>query len=117
MFLIRLDAVSLAFGSRKLLREAGLSIEPAERVCLVGRNGAGTWPDSLSSIIARCKGAGNGRSLILFAHPDGEPVTGTDRWRHDPFAGEVEDGRLYGWGVADDLSGVAAGLQDADAGL
>ena len=41
MFLIRLDAVSLAFGSRKLLREAGLSIEPAERVCLVGRNGAG----------------------------------------------------------------------------
>ena len=41
MFLIRLDAVSLAFGSRKLLREADLSIEPAERVCLVGRNGAG----------------------------------------------------------------------------
>ena len=41
MFLIRLDAVSLAFCSRKLLREAGLSIEPAERVCLVGRNGAG----------------------------------------------------------------------------
>jgi ATP-binding cassette subfamily F protein uup len=41
MFLIRLDAVSLAFGPRKLLREADLSIEPAERVCLVGRNGAG----------------------------------------------------------------------------
>ena len=41
MFLIRLDAVSLAFGSRKLLREADLSIESAERVCLVGRNGAG----------------------------------------------------------------------------
>ena len=41
MFLIRLDTVSLAFGPRKLLREADLSIEPAERVCLVGRNGAG----------------------------------------------------------------------------
>ena len=41
MFLIRLDAVTLAFGPRKLLREADLSIEPAERVCLVGRNGAG----------------------------------------------------------------------------
>lgn len=68
-------------------------------------------PQARTSIIARCKGAGNGRSLILFAHPDGEPVKGTDRWRHDPFAGEVEDGRLYGWGVADDLSGVAAGLQ------
>jgi len=41
MFLVRLDAVSLAFGPRKLLREADLSIEPGERVCLVGRNGAG----------------------------------------------------------------------------
>jgi len=41
MFLVRLDDVSLAFGPRKLLRGAEFSIEPAERVCLVGRNGAG----------------------------------------------------------------------------
>jgi len=41
MFLVRLDDVSLAFGPRRLLRGAELSIEPAERVCLVGRNGAG----------------------------------------------------------------------------
>ncbi|MDP6950508.1 MAG: ATP-binding cassette domain-containing protein, partial [Arenicellales bacterium] len=41
MFLVRLDSVSLAFGARKLLRHAELSIEPGERVCLVGRNGAG----------------------------------------------------------------------------
>lgn len=68
-------------------------------------------PQARTSIVARCKGTGNGRSLILFAHPDGEPIAGTDRWRHDPFAGEIEDGKVYGWGVADDLSGVAAGLQ------
>ena len=41
MFLVRLDAVNLAFGARKLLRQANLSIEAGERVCLVGRNGAG----------------------------------------------------------------------------
>ncbi len=41
MFLVRLDAVSLAFGARKILREADFSIEPGERVCLIGRNGAG----------------------------------------------------------------------------
>jgi len=68
-------------------------------------------PHPRTSIVARCKGTGAGRSLILFAHPDGEPIAGTERWRHDPFAGEIEDGRVYGWGVADDLSGVAAGLQ------
>ncbi|WP_167766995.1 M20 family metallopeptidase [Jannaschia formosa] len=49
-------------------------------------------------------------SLLVFAHPDGEPVQGTKAWRHDPFAGEVEDGRLYGWGVADDLAGCAAAV-------
>lgn len=88
------------------------SYNPAEvRMVEEFAGAAAIDPQARTSIIARCKGTGNGRSLILFAHPDGEPVTGTDRWRHDPFAGEIEGGRLYGWGVADDLSGVAAGLQ------
>jgi len=38
---LRLDDVSLAFGSRPLLQHAGLQVEPGERVCVVGRNGEG----------------------------------------------------------------------------
>lgn len=68
-------------------------------------------PEPRTSVVAHYRGSGNGRSLILFAHPDGEPVTGTAGWKHDPFAGTIENGRLHGWGVADDLSGVAAGVQ------
>ena len=41
MALIRFDEVSLAFGDQVILREAELAIEPGERVCLIGRNGAG----------------------------------------------------------------------------
>ena len=41
MALIRFDEVSLAFGDHVILREASLAIEPGERVCLIGRNGAG----------------------------------------------------------------------------
>ena len=41
MTLIRFDSVSLELGGQRLLREANLSIEPNERVCLIGRNGAG----------------------------------------------------------------------------
>ncbi|MBT8078335.1 MAG: ATP-binding cassette domain-containing protein [Gammaproteobacteria bacterium] len=41
MSLIRFDEVSLRFGDQKILHEASLSIEPGERVCLIGRNGAG----------------------------------------------------------------------------
>jgi acetylornithine deacetylase len=49
-------------------------------------------------------------SLLIFAHPDGEPIARTDAWRHDPLAGEVAEGRLYGWGVADDLAGCATAI-------
>ena len=37
-------------------------------------------------VVARQRGNGKGRSLILFAHPDSEPVRETEAWRHDPFA-------------------------------
>jgi ATP-binding cassette subfamily F protein uup len=39
--ILRLDNVSLAFGSRPLLELASLQVEPGERVCVVGRNGEG----------------------------------------------------------------------------
>ena len=38
---LRMDDVSLAFGSRPLLLRASLLVEPGERVCVVGRNGEG----------------------------------------------------------------------------
>jgi len=41
MSLIRFEDLSLDFGEQKILTEASLSIEPGERVCLIGRNGAG----------------------------------------------------------------------------
>jgi len=41
MSLIRFDKVSLRFGDQMILTEADLAIEPDERVCLIGRNGAG----------------------------------------------------------------------------
>jgi acetylornithine deacetylase len=70
-----------------------------------------------ASLVARFKGKGGGRSLILFAHPDGEPVAGTERWKRDPFAGVIEHGRIYGWGAADDLCGVSIMVEGLRAAL
>jgi ATP-binding cassette subfamily F protein uup len=39
--LVRFDAVSVAFGEQDVLVDADFAIEPSERVCLIGRNGAG----------------------------------------------------------------------------
>ena len=41
MSLLRFDDISLDFGELRILRDAGFSIETGERVCLIGRNGAG----------------------------------------------------------------------------
>ena len=41
MSLLRFDQVSLEFGEQKILTAADFSIEPGERVCLLGRNGVG----------------------------------------------------------------------------
>jgi len=41
MSLLRFDEISLDFGELKILSEAEFSIEAGERVCMIGRNGAG----------------------------------------------------------------------------
>ena len=41
MSLIRFENISLDFGDQKILTDAMLAIEPGERVCFIGRNGAG----------------------------------------------------------------------------
>lgn len=69
------------------------------------------------SVVARLAGKGGGRSLIFFAHPDGEPLGGLERWRRDPFAGAIDSGRIHGWGAADDLCGVAIMIEGLRAAL
>ena len=41
MSLVRFDDVSLAFGEQVLLRDTSMSVDTGERICLIGRNGAG----------------------------------------------------------------------------
>jgi ATP-binding cassette subfamily F protein uup len=41
MTLLRFDAIGLEFGEQIILRDAEFSIDAGERICLIGRNGAG----------------------------------------------------------------------------
>ncbi len=41
MSLLRFEDIRLEFGEQVILRDAEFSIEPGERICLIGRNGAG----------------------------------------------------------------------------
>lgn len=46
--------------------------------------------------------------LLFMSHIDVVPVEDASQWTHDPFGGEVADGRLWGRGAADMKSTVAA---------
>lgn len=59
------------------------------------------------AIVARHKGESDGKSLMLFSHPDTEKYVHDDGWNHDPFEPKIINKKLHGWGIADDLAGVA----------
>jgi acetylornithine deacetylase/succinyl-diaminopimelate desuccinylase-like protein len=51
-------------------------------------------------VLARLKGSGTAKPLLLLHHMDVVP-TDPKRWRHDPFAAEIADGRIWGRGAMD----------------
>jgi acetylornithine deacetylase len=77
--------------------------------------GSGISPDrdlsNMPIVVGTRRGTGGGRSLILNGHYDVVPVGISSNWCHDPFGGEVEDGRVYGRGACDMKGGIAAMLQ------
>lgn len=62
------------------------------------------------NVVARLKGNGKKKPLLLMAHLD---VVGVerDKWTVDPFGAVVKDGYLYGRGSVDDKSMDAANLE------
>lgn len=62
------------------------------------------------ALAARLPGTGGGRSLAINGHIDVVPVGDDSAWSHDPWGGEISDGKLWGRGSCDMKSGVAAGI-------
>lgn len=60
------------------------------------------------SVAGRLRGTGGGKSIILNGHLDIYEMS--PDWQRDPFAPTVEDGRIYGGGIADMKAATTAGL-------
>ena len=102
--LVRFDTTDPPGGERpavdylkKVLTEAGIefqefSLEP-----------------NRPNLVARLKGNGKKRPLLLMAHTDTVNVDPA-KWTHPPFSGAKEGGHIYGRGTVDDKDNVAASL-------
>lgn len=64
--------------------------------------------DNRSSLVADMKGKEEGKTLALSGHFDVVMVDDESAWSHNPFGGEIENGRMYGRGTTDMKAGVAA---------
>ncbi len=74
--------------------EAALPAHPctrAKHIPLAGR----------PSLVIRLGGNGTGRSLLFNAHSDVVDAPKPETWRHGPWAGELENSRLFGRGACD----------------
>jgi acetylornithine deacetylase/succinyl-diaminopimelate desuccinylase-like protein len=81
-----------------MLKKAGIDSEILEPV------------EGRASIVARLKGNGSKRPLLLVAHEDVVPVD-RSHWTVDAFAAVERDGVLYGRGASDDKAMLASNLE------
>lgn len=75
--------------------------------------GIETWLDEpaegRAALIARLRGDGSARALLLMAHMDVVGVE-AEKWSVPPFGGELRDGYVYGRGAIDDKGMLACNL-------
>ncbi len=63
--------------------------------------------DRCGNLIAVLHGDKAGQTVLFDGHMDTVPVTNAQDWKHDPYAGEIEDGKLFGRGASDMKSALA----------
>lgn len=70
--------------------------------------------DKYGNIIGVIHGKRPGKKLLFDGHIDTVPVPDPSVWKHDPFAAEIEDGKIYGRGTSD-MKGADAAMAVAAA--
>jgi acetylornithine deacetylase len=121
------DLVRIPTVNPKFVSDAELNREPEHQAHLAAMlEGLGFGCELLEvsegrpNLVASWPGS-EARSLILCGHVDVVPEGERGLWTHDPFAGVVDDGKIFGRGALDMKGGLAACAAAAkairDAGL
>ena len=96
------------------LKEAGIEAEllyPSQDIIAIWDDGVDN--NKIPSVLGTVKGKQEKPVLLFNAHIDTVSVEDSEKWKHDPFSGEIEDGYIYGRGAGDDKGSVAAQVMAA----
>jgi len=72
-----------------------------------------SWVDCYGNIIGQIKGKRPGKRILFDGHIDTVPVPDDSKWKHAPFGGDVQDGKIYGRGASDMKGAVSAMIMAA----
>ncbi len=97
----------------------GIGMEEAALIVESGLKESGAQPRQIPTagypvVFGQIDGGGE-RSLLFYNHYDVQPPEPLDEWRHDPFGAEIDDGRIWARGVADNKGNLMARLCAVDA--
>jgi acetylornithine deacetylase len=97
----------------RILGELGCSVERLSPDPVAFARDDPDWPgaemprDTLPIVVGRL-GRPGGRRVLLVGHVDVVPAGDPSTWRHDPWAADLEAGRVYGRGALDMKGGLTS---------
>jgi len=101
--------------TQELVRCPGFSGDEAQTAAAVARQMRKLGYDLVEvdrwgNVIGTIHGAKPGPTIVFDGHMDVVPVHMPELWVHDPFGGEIFDGKIWGRGTVDMKGGLAASL-------
>ena len=62
------------------------------------------------NVVGHLKGIGGEKSIGYYSHHDTMPIEEPSKWKHDPWSGAIEGGKIHGVGSADCKAGIACAV-------
>ncbi|NPV75344.1 MAG: M20/M25/M40 family metallo-hydrolase [Anaerolineae bacterium] len=104
--------------TQEMIRCPGYSGEERETAAVVARQMEKLGFDKVETdrwgnVIGTIYGAKPGPTIVFDGHTDVVPIHMPDLWEHEPYGGEISDGKIWGRGASDMKGGLAACLSAA----
>ena len=101
--------------TQELVRCPGFSGDEAEAAAAVARQMKKLGYDKVEvdrwgNVIGTIRGAMPGPTIVFDGHMDVVPIRMPELWEHEPYGGEISDGKIWGRGTVDMKGGLAASL-------